>query len=183
MKSTIIWDITPCRPLSVNRCFGEIYRLRLQGRKISWARNQRESRLQALPHIASIFSFNPEYGGDMFLRNVGWHWTDYTALYPRRWYSSFQRLSYTDLSVTVLASKSFAQTPGRCYLPLPWKSTERSGRVVRTLLCIREVSSSNLSPKNNIPDCDFRWFFSVSSGKYQKSASNEATAASFHIPS
>jgi hypothetical protein len=30
--------------------------------------------------------FDPEDGGDMFLRNVGWHSTDYTALYPR-WYS------------------------------------------------------------------------------------------------
>jgi hypothetical protein len=28
--------------------------------------------------------FDPEDGGDMFLRNVGWHSTDYTALYPRR---------------------------------------------------------------------------------------------------
>jgi hypothetical protein len=26
----------------------------------------------------------PENGGDMFLRNVGWLSTDYTALYPRR---------------------------------------------------------------------------------------------------
>jgi hypothetical protein len=24
----------------------------------------------------------------MFFRNVGWHSTDYMALYPRRWYSS-----------------------------------------------------------------------------------------------
>jgi hypothetical protein len=32
--------------------------------------------------------FDPENGGDMFLRNVDWHSTDYTALYPRRWYSS-----------------------------------------------------------------------------------------------
>jgi hypothetical protein len=31
--------------------------------------------------------FDPEYGGDMFLRNVGWIPTDYTVLYPRRWYS------------------------------------------------------------------------------------------------
>jgi hypothetical protein len=28
--------------------------------------------------------FYPEDGGDMFLRNVGWLSTDYTALYPRR---------------------------------------------------------------------------------------------------
>jgi hypothetical protein len=45
MKNTIFWDIMPCSPLSVNRRFGEIYRLHLQGRKTSRARNQRESRL------------------------------------------------------------------------------------------------------------------------------------------
>jgi hypothetical protein len=33
MKSTILWHITPCSPLSVNRFFGRIYRLHVQGRK------------------------------------------------------------------------------------------------------------------------------------------------------
>jgi hypothetical protein len=32
--------------------------------------------------------FDPEDGGDMFLRNVGCNSTDYTASYVRRWYSS-----------------------------------------------------------------------------------------------
>jgi hypothetical protein len=32
--------------------------------------------------------FDPEDGGYMFLRNVGWHSADYMALYPRRLYSS-----------------------------------------------------------------------------------------------
>jgi hypothetical protein len=31
----------------------------------------------------SLF-FDPEDGGDKFLRNVGWLSTEYTALYPRR---------------------------------------------------------------------------------------------------
>jgi hypothetical protein len=44
LKNTIFWDITPCSPLSVDRRFGGTYRLHLQGRKIRWARNQRESR-------------------------------------------------------------------------------------------------------------------------------------------
>jgi hypothetical protein len=30
------------------------------------------------------YFFDPEDGGDMFLRNVGWHSTDYTTSYPRR---------------------------------------------------------------------------------------------------
>jgi hypothetical protein len=33
LKRTIFWNITPCGPLSVNRRFGETYRLHLQGRK------------------------------------------------------------------------------------------------------------------------------------------------------
>jgi hypothetical protein len=32
--------------------------------------------------------FDPEDGGDMFLRNFGWLLMDYIALYPRRQYSS-----------------------------------------------------------------------------------------------
>jgi hypothetical protein len=46
LKSTIYWDMTPCSPLNVNRRFGATYRLHLQGRRISRARNQRESRSQ-----------------------------------------------------------------------------------------------------------------------------------------
>jgi hypothetical protein len=47
VKSIIFWDMTQCSPLSVNQHFGGTYRLHLQGRKISQARNQRESRWQA----------------------------------------------------------------------------------------------------------------------------------------
>jgi hypothetical protein len=32
--------------------------------------------------------YDPEDGGDTFLRNVGYHSTHYTASYPRRRYSS-----------------------------------------------------------------------------------------------
>jgi hypothetical protein len=32
----------------------------------------------------SLLIFDPENGGDTFLRNVGLH-TDYKALYPKRW--------------------------------------------------------------------------------------------------
>jgi hypothetical protein len=37
MKNTVFWDITPFSPLKVTRCFGETYRLHLQGRRISRA--------------------------------------------------------------------------------------------------------------------------------------------------
>jgi hypothetical protein len=91
MKSTIFWDITPCSPLSVNRRFGGTCRTHLQGQKmlVRWARNQREILPPAFTLVScSPYFFDPEDGGDIFLRNVGWHSTDYTTLYPRRWYSS-----------------------------------------------------------------------------------------------
>jgi hypothetical protein len=42
--------------------------------------------------------FESEYGGDMYLRNVGWLPTDYTPIYPRRYNIS----SVTYLYVTIL---------------------------------------------------------------------------------
>jgi hypothetical protein len=80
MKTTIFCDITPCSPLEYNRRFKGTYRLHLQGRRISRTRNQHESRWQA---ELGLF-FDPEDGGDMFLRNVGCNSTDYTVSYPRR---------------------------------------------------------------------------------------------------
>jgi hypothetical protein len=76
MKSTIFWDITPCSPLKVNRRFGGKCYLYRQGRRI----------IQA--GFLLGFVFDHEDGSDIFLRNVGWLSTDYTALYPRRQNSS-----------------------------------------------------------------------------------------------
>jgi hypothetical protein len=35
MQSSVFWDITPCNPLKVNRCFGGISRLKAGGNKSS----------------------------------------------------------------------------------------------------------------------------------------------------
>jgi hypothetical protein len=43
MKNSVIWDITPCSPLKVNRRFRGTSRVHLQGRRISEARNQCEA--------------------------------------------------------------------------------------------------------------------------------------------
>jgi hypothetical protein len=105
MKSINFWNIMPCSLLTVNRRFGGTYRLHLQGSRISQVRNQREAgNTQSskgfsqqisdnLPPACLLVScwtyfFDPEDGGDMFLRNVCWHSTDYTALYLKCWYSS-----------------------------------------------------------------------------------------------
>jgi hypothetical protein len=64
LKSIIFWDMTPCSPLSFSRRFGGTYRLHLQVRRNKFSTNQQASRWQA-------YFFDPEDGGDMFLRNVG----------------------------------------------------------------------------------------------------------------
>jgi hypothetical protein len=40
MKSSAFWDITPCIPLNVNRHFGAIFYLHLQGGRISRKRKK-----------------------------------------------------------------------------------------------------------------------------------------------
>jgi hypothetical protein len=40
-KNCILWDITPCNLLKVNRRFGRTFRLNLQGRRINQAINLR----------------------------------------------------------------------------------------------------------------------------------------------
>jgi hypothetical protein len=73
MKSIIFWDVSPCSLLSLNRRFGGTYRLLLATCLLSCS--------------CWNYFFDPEDGGDMFLRNVGCNSTDYTASHPRRWYS------------------------------------------------------------------------------------------------
>jgi hypothetical protein len=70
MKSANFWDITPCSLLKVTgprTCF----------------------------HAGILLDlFDPEDRDDMFLRNVGWLSTDYTSLYPRRYYSIHKFIVY-----------------------------------------------------------------------------------------
>jgi hypothetical protein len=70
--------VTPCSPLKFNWRFGGTCRFHLECQKISsvFYLLLAESLLGLL--------FDPEDVGDMSLRNIGWLWTDYMALYPRR---------------------------------------------------------------------------------------------------
>jgi hypothetical protein len=80
MKHGIFWDITPCSQY-MNRGFGGTYHLYLQGRKSA---EQETSETWWLgTWFPARLIFDPEAGGDTFLRNVG-SYTDYTAVYPTR---------------------------------------------------------------------------------------------------
>jgi hypothetical protein len=61
------------------RRFGETYRLHIKVWSVYQARNQHETD----NIIAVCLLFNPEKGGEMSHRNVGWLSTEYTALYLR----------------------------------------------------------------------------------------------------
>jgi hypothetical protein len=66
MNSSSFWDITPYSLLKVNRRFGRIYHLHLQGWNVSRARNKRTCYVF---HAGFLFGllFNPKDGGGMFL--------------------------------------------------------------------------------------------------------------------
>jgi hypothetical protein len=67
MESYILWDITPRSPLKVNRRFGALFD--------TWF------------HIGFLLGlfFDPEDGGDMFLRNVGLLQMEYTMSYSTKY--------------------------------------------------------------------------------------------------
>jgi hypothetical protein len=67
----------PCSPLKVNGFCG-----RNMAPPSSTSKNKHESSMKSGGFLLGLF-FDPEDGGGMFLRNVGWLSTDYTALCPR----------------------------------------------------------------------------------------------------
>jgi hypothetical protein len=83
MKSSIFWDITPCSPMKAYRSFGGIYHVSFSGLK---SKQNKRSSTPFLFRVGFLIAllFNPEDGGDMFLRNVRWLLTDYTVLYLKR---------------------------------------------------------------------------------------------------
>jgi hypothetical protein len=84
-KNSVLWDIMQCYPLNVKRCFERTYRLHPQGRRISQKQERRESRaMHATCFHVGLFGlfFDPEYGGDMYLQNVGRLSADYGRYIP-----------------------------------------------------------------------------------------------------
>jgi hypothetical protein len=82
VKSSFSWDITPNGPLKVNRLFGGTCPFHLQGRRISQARNQRESRWQVEQSACRNFGLSRKQEGNGG-QQVSSHWlarrTEWTA--------------------------------------------------------------------------------------------------------
>jgi hypothetical protein len=77
--SSIFWDILPCNPVKINRRFGGKY----SGSKNKPSKKPAQIRQRHAGLLLGLL-FYPEYGSDMFLRNVGCISTDYTTSHPRR---------------------------------------------------------------------------------------------------
>jgi hypothetical protein len=89
-------------PLKDNRSFGRTCRLHLQGQRKIHVGKRRENKWQEeLPGLSISLFFEPEDGGDMFLRNVRCFSTDCTGLYPEET-ELFNPLLYHLLSVESL---------------------------------------------------------------------------------
>jgi hypothetical protein len=97
MKSIIFWDMMPCSLLRCNRRFAGTCRLQLQGRK-------KKFQLATCLLAGSCWNvfFDPEDGGDTFLRNVGCISTDYMASHPTRRYSSMTVRSMNSTRIVIL---------------------------------------------------------------------------------
>jgi hypothetical protein len=82
LTSRMIWHAQINTRFSFCCCF-EVFRLLPLLSCLASCKNQR-----LLAGSCLNYFFDPEDGGDMFLRNFGCNSTDYTASHPRRWYSS-----------------------------------------------------------------------------------------------
>jgi hypothetical protein len=87
LKNAVFWDVAPCITC-VNRRFGGMYHLHLQGKKI----RERETSCRMSAATCSRWFlpcgfFYHKDGGDIFLQNVGSR-KIYTPPHPRRIHSS-----------------------------------------------------------------------------------------------
>jgi hypothetical protein len=94
MKSTVFWDITSCSHACLARLIIRPWRWRWHvspKRRFTFngLHGVRSQKIVPIALLAICFhadiligSYDPEHGGDMFLRNVAWVSADYTASDP-----------------------------------------------------------------------------------------------------
>jgi hypothetical protein len=138
-----------------NRRFGGTYRLHLQGRSSSLLLTlcflyKPVFRLAAYSacHLLACcwtYFFDPEDGGDMFLRNVGWNSTGYMVSYPRRLYSSLPfcvcHCCYTG-SFVVFVFVCFRSHP----FPAPHRGERVKQRTAHSRNCIHCYTNCKTRP-------------------------------------
>jgi hypothetical protein len=90
MKISVLRDSTSFSPLKANRRFGETCSIHLQDWRVRQARNQ-----FSCPIFMLVSCFNHKDWDEMFVRILGWHSTDYTALYPRKKKNCLSTMMFT----------------------------------------------------------------------------------------
>jgi hypothetical protein len=76
----IFWEMTPCGSYR-NRRFGGLYRLHLQGARVSYESVTIQELTTSLCNLLALV--HPEDGGDTIIRNVG-SYKSHTVSSPRR---------------------------------------------------------------------------------------------------
>jgi hypothetical protein len=122
----MFWDITPCSPLKIYRCFGGTVRLHFQGRRMS------QSRLCLLPASCCFFAW-------LILRL--WRWRQHVL--PKR-----QLIFNGILGIISQKIKVFITTAVRT-----WNSTRNIGLSVKTAVWESNRTSPNCYRHTNLHDC------------------------------
>jgi hypothetical protein len=176
VKSTIFCDITPYSPLKVNRRFGGACRLQLQGRRISRARNLRESSWRAngilskisktAPHKKLWAARNVNNWGEQDNFKYFWRFIHLNNYMYKRQMMCGVGLCF--LSITwfyvcnkgALSSVRDANDRERVWkCTLNWKKPK--ARIRRLALLFLEITDRNLGPETGCPDSCVSWLSSV----------------------
>jgi hypothetical protein len=91
-KNYILWATTPCSLLKADWRFGRTYPLLFHVETWAFSKQIYSSGYPFRAGFWLDLLCNYEVEGEMFLRNVGWHSTDHTALYLTRQNSSWLQL-------------------------------------------------------------------------------------------
>jgi hypothetical protein len=108
MTSSILWNITPCIPLKVNRRFGGTCLLHLQGRRISKVRNQHDASSKIFDFQRTTRRCIPE-GRTFIIMLHHWH-----------------KLAFFFQNLDVTAFHPFRPAVGLTQFPIPATSVSRS---------------------------------------------------------
>jgi hypothetical protein len=94
LKSTAFWDVTQCSLVGVYQRYGEMYWFHLQDQRVSQASSRK------MPVCLFGLIFDPEDGGNTFLRNVDKFLPNYMASHPTSFLIMVtKRITYSYFSI------------------------------------------------------------------------------------